>query len=79
MKLPLIALCLLSFILIKAVEANYKKDYCGNQDYVLRSDKLPHLHCDFFTLSYAKEGGKKDNHVKIVGSKGAISGFSNSV
>ena len=67
MKLPLIALCLLSFILINAVEANYKKDYCGNQEF-LPGTKYPHLHCgkDFFTLSYS--GGNK--HVNFIGSKG---------
>ena len=56
MKLPLIALCLLSFILINAVEANYKKDYCGNQEYVTRGDRYPHLHCDkdFIVLSNSK-------------------------
>ena len=63
MKLPLIALCLLSFILINAVEANYKKDYCGNKEYVLRGDRYPHLHCGkgFFTLSY-----KRGQHVNFV-------------
>ena len=69
MKLPLIALCLLSFILINAVEANYKKDYCGNQEFV-PGTKYPHLHCGkgFFTLSY--KGGNK--HVNFVGKKGVM-------
>ena len=69
MKLPLIALCLLSFILINAVEANYKKDYCGNQEFV-PGTKYPHLHCgkNFFTLSYS--GGNK--HVNFVGKKGVM-------
>uniref|UniRef100_A0A1X7U4N6 Uncharacterized protein n=1 Tax=Amphimedon queenslandica TaxID=400682 RepID=A0A1X7U4N6_AMPQE len=67
MKLPLIALCLLSFILINAVEANFKKDYCGNREFV-PGISYPHLHCgkDFFTLSYS--GGSK--HVNFIGSKG---------
>ena len=70
MKLPLIALCLLSFILINAVEANYKKDYCGNKEYVIRGDRYPHLHCgkNFFTLSYS--GGNK--HVNFIGKKGVM-------
>uniref|UniRef100_A0A1X7U4W5 Uncharacterized protein n=1 Tax=Amphimedon queenslandica TaxID=400682 RepID=A0A1X7U4W5_AMPQE len=69
MKLPLIALCLLSFILINAAEANYRKDYCGNQEFV-PCTKYPHLHCGkrFFTLSY--NGGKK--HVNFIGKKGAM-------
>ena len=69
MKLPLIALCLLSFILINAVEAtNYKKKYCGNEEFV-PGVKYPHLHCgkDFFTLSYS--GGNK--HVNFVDGNGA--------
>ena len=72
MKLPLIALCLLSFILIGAAKPNYKKDYCGNKDYVPQGDTLPHLHCgkDFFTLSYAKSSGKKE-HVNFIGRNGA--------
>jgi hypothetical protein len=39
---------------IAASAANYKKDYCGNTDYVGNTGaKYPHLHCgkSFFTLS----------------------------
>uniref|UniRef100_A0A1X7SKM9 Uncharacterized protein n=1 Tax=Amphimedon queenslandica TaxID=400682 RepID=A0A1X7SKM9_AMPQE len=77
MKLPLIALCLLSFILINAVEANYRKKYCGSKEYVIRGDKYPHLHCGkrFFTLSY--KGGKK--HIQFVGNKGAVCSAVNKV
>jgi len=41
-------------ILPVAALANYKKDYCGNKDYVGNSSaKYAHLHCgkSFFTLS----------------------------
>lgn len=40
-----------------AFAVNYKKAYCGGQDYVGNAGgKYPHLHCgkDFFTLSRSK-------------------------
>uniref|UniRef100_A0A1X7U4B4 Uncharacterized protein n=1 Tax=Amphimedon queenslandica TaxID=400682 RepID=A0A1X7U4B4_AMPQE len=66
MKLPLITLCLLSFILINAVEAY--KEYCGGKKFLPNKDQYPHLHCDnsFFTLSY--RGG--NDHVNFIGRNG---------
>uniref|UniRef100_A0A1X7U3P4 Uncharacterized protein n=1 Tax=Amphimedon queenslandica TaxID=400682 RepID=A0A1X7U3P4_AMPQE len=57
MKLPLIALCLLSFILINAAEAKSYKEYCDGREFFPNGEKYPHLHCGngFFTLSYSKK------------------------
>jgi len=47
-------LALLVTLPTAAFALNYKKDYCGNQDYVGNTGaKYPHMHCgkSFFTLS----------------------------
>ena len=56
-------------ILFALTEANFKKDYCGNQDYLGNNgNKYPHLHCgkDFFTFSKGKK-----NHNNLYGPRGA--------
>lgn len=49
----IIAIAAIAIVPMTAL-ANYKKDYCGNQDYVGNTGaKYAHLHCgkSFFTLS----------------------------
>ena len=55
----LIVLSLVILVLAILTEAvNFKKDYCGNQDYVGNNgNKYPHLHCgkSFLTLSRSRK------------------------
>lgn len=56
MEFKLAALALLSAALFAPASAHaddYKKNYCGNQEYVAGGSKYPHLHCDkgFFVYS----------------------------
>jgi hypothetical protein len=56
MRIRLILLVAVSLTLSTGAFANYKKDYCGNRDYVGNTGaKYPHLHCgkSFFSLSRA--------------------------
>jgi hypothetical protein len=50
------ALIVVGLALIAATPAqaeNWKKNFCGNQDYIPAGGKYPHLHCgsDFYTYS----------------------------
>ena len=58
MKPIVLALVLLSVIITTA--ANYRKTYCNNNEYVLRGDRYPHLHCgsNFFVLSRGQNDHK---------------------
>jgi hypothetical protein len=50
----ILTLALLMAMPAAALAANYKKDYCGNQDYVGNTGaRYPHMHCGkgFITLS----------------------------
>jgi hypothetical protein len=53
-KRILLVVALLMTLSTTAFAANYKRDYCGNQEYVGNTGaRYPHLHCgsNFFTLS----------------------------
>lgn len=50
----MMAFLIASMVFATPAFANYKKDYCGNQDYVGNTGaRYAHLHCgkNFFTLS----------------------------
>jgi len=64
-KLPLMTLALSVLLTTTALAVNYKKDYCGNQEYVGNTgSRYAHLHCgkDFFTLSKTSS-----NHINFNG------------
>ena len=58
MKLIVLALVLLSVIITTAT--NYRKTYCNNNEYILRGDRYPHLHCgsNYFVLSRGQNDHK---------------------
>ena len=58
----LIVLSLAILVLgVLAKPVNYKKDYCGNQDYVGNNgNKYPHLHCDKSFLTLSRSSTKHD-------------------
>ncbi len=48
--------------LMLTVEANYKKTYCHNQDYVGNTgSRYPHLHCGKTFLTLSRSSSKHDN------------------
>jgi hypothetical protein len=63
-RTTVVLLVLSVFLPVTAKAVNYKKDYCGNADYVGNTGaKYPHLHCgkSFFTLS------KSTGHINFNG------------
>ena len=67
MKFTIVALFLFSAIFVDMAKAYYKKEFCGNKDFVPRGGQsiYPHLHCgtNFLDLSYKKQ--KKIEHAKF--------------
>jgi len=60
-SLQFCALAVVGLTQMAAVHAeNYKKDYCGNKEFVTLESKYPHLHCDkdFFVYSASKKDHK---------------------
>jgi len=61
LSVAIMGLCLIASS--PAFATNWKKEYCGNQDYIPAGHKYPHLHCgkDFYTYSKSSS-----NHTNMV-------------
>jgi hypothetical protein len=53
----------LLFAVTPAHAENWKKNYCGNQDYIPAGNKYPHLHCGTSFYTYSK---LSSSHVNMV-------------
>ncbi len=61
MKIFVAILALTSFLLV-AEAVNYKRDYCGNREFVgNRKNKYPHLHCGRKFLTLSRSNCQHDN------------------
>ncbi len=55
-----VAILVFTSLLLMAEAVNYKKAYCGNQEFVGNAaNKTPHLHCEKNHLTLTRNGGKQ--------------------